>query len=787
MQQQAVRIDDKKEARRLQILESLGVSLSAKRQQAITHRANSGIEQIWTEDEEHYMGIDDANRDELGGTVEKPTTSGSRNYNRSSGDNSEGLKSTVFPNITQPYVDAAAARIGDMLLPTDDRNFAIEPTPIPTLIDVEAKLAPPAPVAPAPPLPGANPLSAGGAPQQPPQGPPPPPPRMITMPDGSLMPEPEVRAKIAKTKEEANRRTEKAQTRIDDWLTECDYLGEVRQMLDDAAKVGTGVIKGPIPVKRQRKTWQMKGNDMAMVLAEMINPASKCVSYWNLYPDPACGEDIHRGSWIWEVDTLAEKGVKALKGLPGYLDSQLDMVLEEGPAKYTVAGKMPWDEKQNKGQFQIWYFHGTVTKDDIEAAGCECGEGATFEALITMINDHVVRAALNPLDSGEFPYDVMRWKRRPGHWAGVGVARQMRTAQRMVVAATRNLMDNAGLGAGPMIVVGRGIKPQNNIWEIKPRKIWTRDPEDEDVSGQHPSVETVVIPMLQAELTNIIQLGMKMAEDSTGLPMLLQGQQGSAPDTVGGMQILNNNGSSVLRRIARLFDNGVTNPHINRYYDWLMCYGDDPDEKGDMFIKARGSSALVERDAQTMELAQIVGMCLNPAFGKSPKKAMDEYLKSRRFDPVAFSYTEEEQAKIDSTPPPAPPQIEVAKIRAEADMAKTDKLIQADLQMDKSDTDRDLVYVQAETDRTVKEHEARMQELAVKRELAMLEYANKNKIALDQIKAHLADTALKLRTQKELAGAAGALDIHKHYNPPQVAAPAVEPPGRAPAGQAFQA
>ena len=62
---QVMRRDDKAEARRLQILEALGVALGAKRQAAITHRSNSGIEQIWTEDEEHYMGIDDANRDEL--------------------------------------------------------------------------------------------------------------------------------------------------------------------------------------------------------------------------------------------------------------------------------------------------------------------------------------------------------------------------------------------------------------------------------------------------------------------------------------------------------------------------------------------------------------------------------------------------------------------------------------------------------------------------------------------------------------------------------------------------
>ena len=37
-------------------------NLLAKRREAIAGRAGSGIEEEWTEDEEHYQGIDDANR-----------------------------------------------------------------------------------------------------------------------------------------------------------------------------------------------------------------------------------------------------------------------------------------------------------------------------------------------------------------------------------------------------------------------------------------------------------------------------------------------------------------------------------------------------------------------------------------------------------------------------------------------------------------------------------------------------------------------------------------------------
>ena len=37
-------------------------TLLSRRSEAIAGRAGSGIEEEWTEDEEHYQGIDDANR-----------------------------------------------------------------------------------------------------------------------------------------------------------------------------------------------------------------------------------------------------------------------------------------------------------------------------------------------------------------------------------------------------------------------------------------------------------------------------------------------------------------------------------------------------------------------------------------------------------------------------------------------------------------------------------------------------------------------------------------------------
>jgi len=781
---------------RIAILDSLGSTLASKRSDAVTARAQTGIELEWTQDEEFYQGYDDANRHEFVKTAAKPTADGQMRETEASAG------STVFPNITQPYVDAVSARVGDMLLPTDDRNYAINPTPIPELANYEPEPVVPPPVVqqvePGPQMaPGQPGLQEAPQPGMPGQ----------EAPLQPISAAEQAKSDYIKMKAEALRRAGLAENQIDDWLQEAQYHSNIRAVIDDAAKLGSGVIKGPVPVKRKSAMWTQNEQGSGLMVIEEIKPASFRVDPWNLFPDPACGESIHNGSYIFERDYMTAKKLEDLKGVPGYIDSQIDKSLKEGPGNRKEA-----DSRTNastKEQFEIWYAHITITSEEMEACGCEVGKDKrSYPALMTIVNNNVIRAALNPLDSGEFPYDVIPWKKRPGMPWGMGLARQLRTPQRIVVAATRKLAENAGLGSGPMFVVRRGVQPENGIWEIRPLKIWIE--EDDSTGGGASPVSSIVIPIMQVELTNIIQLGMKMAEDVTGMPMLMQGSQGSAPDTVGGMTILNNNANAVLRRIARLFDSSITEPHIRRYYAWLMEYGEDDDMKGDFQVIARGSTALVERDIQSQEMVSVLQLTLNPSFGKNPKKAMDEYLKSRRFDPAAFDYTEEEQKVLDEQQAPPAPAIEVANIRAktEADKLTTmtqlrmeelkiddanedadreerlriaDGAQQTSLQKMQVDTDRDTAFVQAQTEQNQLGHQAKMTELELKRELALLEYANRREISLEAVKSDLAQTSMKLNTQKELAAMATGT-----YKPPQVVKPAMEPRGRAPNGQAFQ-
>lgn len=746
-------MDDREQPSVTELLSSFSQEIVKLRTEAIQARAASGIEQIWQEDEEYYDEIDEFNRADA--TWHKPRSAASsptRDVKATEG------RSTVFIGITRPYVDAAVARVADMLLPTDDRNWAIEPTPVPDLVALMDDATPVSddagnvmtrPVVDQDGAPVMGPAIADG--------------QAILGPDGQPMMQPQsepVRAKdvVAEMMAAARKKSDRAQSRIDDWHSEGQFNAEIRTVIEDAAKIGTGVLKGPFPARKRGRAILRTAEGFAVMMKEEVIPKSKRISAWNLFPDPACGENIHAGAYVFEYDQMNGRQLLELRGLPGYLDEEIDAAFEEGPkSSFAEAPRGQKQKGTEKDLFDVWFFTGHVKSELLETCGCEVPSGLhLIPAALTLVNDRIIKASISHLDSGEFPYDVMTWQRRDGTWAGKGVARQMRTCQRGLNAAARNLMDNAGLSGGPQVVVHRGaIVPADGNWTLTPRKLWyTAD--DADSVNVREAFMVFNIQCLQRELMDIIMWFLKMAEDVTGLPMLIQGQQGKAPDTVGGMTMLFNNANSVLRRIARLFDDRVTVPHVTRYYEYLLIYGQDDEEKGDFQIKARGSSALVERDQQKQGLLQMANIAVNPAFGIDPEKWANEVLKSQRFDPSRFEMDDEKKRQIAKmAQQPQDKGVAVAQIREQgaAQRQQADQAFEAQ----QRDQDRQLDILLKKMDAAI----------------AQAEQEGHQAMSVEDIKAMLASTAMKLRTQRDLAGSR------------QVLAPPSEPPQRAPNGTAF--
>ena len=570
------------------------LSLLAKRKDAISARIASGIETEWEEDEEHYQGIDDANR-----AYAATSTSTSKRWatNERSRAN-EAVRSRVFLNITAPYVDAASARVADMLLPTDDRAWTLKPTPIPRMSPAEVE-------------------QMGGQ-------------------EG-----------VEQAIEQAKAAAEAMQSEIDDCLVESNWHGEGRSIIEDSARIGSGVLKGPYPIKRTSRVVRTDTETGVKSFVEVveIKPGTKRIDCWNFWPDGACGESIHNGGYTWEREYLSAKQVSDMVGMPGYDKPAIMAALKEGPATASEARQAAdGSPTRSDEQFESWIYYGTADADDLGSVGVDVeDETPIASAMAVILNDRLIKCSLNPLDSGRFPYDVIAWQARRGLPWGTGVSRRIRTIQRIMNGGVRAMMDNSGLTAGPQIVIGDGINPADGNYIITGRKLWRAEAGVLDVRA---AFHAFVPPSVQAEMMAIIEWAMRTAEDTTGMPAMLQGIRGDAPDTLGGMQLQNNNASGVLRRLAKRFDDYVTEPHITRYYDWMMQHSDREDIKGDFQIDVRASSALVERDAQQQFLQTLLAASANPAYELDPAKLAAELLKGQRYDPKRVQYDPDRLAQM---------------------------------------------------------------------------------------------------------------------------------------------
>jgi hypothetical protein len=198
----------------------------------------------------------------------------------------------------------------------------------------------------------------------------------------------------------------------------------------------------------------------------------------------------------------------------------------------------------------------------------------------------------------------------------------------------------------------------------------------------------------------------------------------------------------------------------------MMLHLDDDSLKGDFNIKARGSSALVERDLQNQQIPTILNLSLNPAFDMDPALSADEFLKSQRFDPKAFKLTDKRKKELAAQArPPVFPQIEVAKIN---DAGSTQR---KQLELQDKAAEREHESTEAALERLVDQ-----MRIKVEGELGAAGLSMEQQASLNDVKATLAGLTMKLNTQRELSALKGG----------QATSAPTEPAGRAANGRAFE-
>lgn len=557
--------------------------------------------------------------------------------------------SKVFVPLTRRICNIVEARLGDLLFPTDDRNFAVTASPNPELGDASALLGQIEPQ---------TQLNAGGAP--------------VSAGD--------MKQAIAGVIDEAKRSAMSMQRVIDDQLAESDWPTQARRVMHDAIKIGTGVAKGPFVLSKTKRKWTMRDGVSQLEVENQFKAAIKRVDPWNFYPQlgASCIEDSES---FFEKHPMNKLEFMQLAEQPGFDREAIIRVLESGSEQVRDANTD--EQRESSGtvgvddsRFNVIEYNGPVDAEDLIACGCDIPEDPllVYSAVVWFSEGtgEVIKAILNPLDTGAVMYSAFNWQPDSASIFGYGLPHEIRDIQESANSSFRGAHDNMGLSVGPQMVVNsKKIQPMNGSWGIEPNKVW-------DLTDASVPVNNVFgffqIDSRVSELMALFNMAKQLAEEIGGPMMAMQGTE--APNytqTATGMSIAYNAANVWMRRAVKLWDDQVTIPRVRAFVDWNMQYNPDPDIKGDWNVVARGTSALLEAEGQVQRI-QLLAQA-SAAAGVPVRKMINQLRQmavAMRLDPDELLPSDEEAQQMEAAQaqqqPPPDPEMERLRVR-EAEIA----------------------------------------------------------------------------------------------------------------------
>jgi hypothetical protein len=637
--------------------------------------------------------------------------------------------SKLFANQTRPKTTAWAARFGDMLFPTDDKNWGIMPTPVPSLAGGDASIRAMKMAR------AANDAEQAGDPQQAQQA-----------VDAGQQAGQQHKQQQAE-KDEADEKCQQMDKLIDDQLTECNYNIRSRESIMDACKLGTGIMKGPVLGIKTRRSWMTRMIQSTKMWgikdAEDPRPGYVRVDPWNFFPDSAA-TTVEDAEFTFERHLPNKRELAKWRKKPGFIKENIDAMLRLDPR-----GNMPdylnrlrtitgTDNIALDKNYKVWEYHGGISTEEMVAL-CQAQDDQQLEQIVTQMGGEdvqvilwfsdegmLLRYGLHPLESGDTLYSVFNFDKDETSMWGNGVPYLMRDPQQAFSAAWRMMMDNGALSSGPQIIINKDkIVPENGDWKLAPRKVWVRTADS--LQNQQPDFEVKDIQCNINDLQSILTIGKGFIDDETLLPPIAYGESGShITKTAQGISMLMNAVNVIFRFVVKNWDDQMTVPNIQRLYDWNMQFSNDEQVKGDFDVQARGSSVLLVREIQSQNLMTLAAnFSAHPIFGP-----MLKMIPLFRKLVASFLINPDEVVKDEDT--------YIKDLKAQADAAKNAPNPELDMKL----------KLEAQ------KHQFKMEELEAQAKLVLAEVAAKANVSLQEIKLGLASKERLFAAEAALTPAA---------------------------------
>jgi hypothetical protein len=545
----------------------------------------------------------------------------------------ENEKSRVFVKVTKTKVLAAFGQIIEVLFSQGKFPIGIEPTPVPEDTPQYAHLKP------KPPQPPQDPYGFNGDAREIPPG------ATADMLMENLAQEyknlgfddgPAPDLKTMPQIEPAMLAAEKMQKLVHDQLEETQAITTLRHVFFEMCLLGTGILKGPFTSEKRYHSFS-KEDDMQVYMQKVKTvPKLEAVSCWNFYPDPNA-TSLEDCDYVIQRHSLNRQQFSDLRYMPMFSTEMIDECLKDGP-NYQVRGyeSSLYDretvEQIYKNRFEVLEYWGVVNKDLANECGIET-DSEIVNVNAWICGNKVLRMVENPFTPTRIPFTVCPYELNPYQFFGIGVAENMEDSQQIMNGHARMAIDNLALSGNLVFDVDETQLVPGQDMKIFPGKIFRRQ------SGQPgTAINSLKFPNSTQENMMMFDRFRQLADEATGIPSYSHGQTGvtGMTRTAAGMSMLMGAAALSIKTVIKNIDDYLLKPLGENFFLWNMQFSDDvPEIKGDLAIKARGTSSLMQKEVRSQRLTTFMQTCANPSLAPFVKwhTILKEVAKTLDIDP----------------------------------------------------------------------------------------------------------------------------------------------------------
>ena len=442
--------------------------------------------------------------------------------------------------------------------------------------------------------------------------------------------------------EPAREAANKAEKLIHDQLEETSAITMLRHVLFEMVLLGTGVLKGPFSHNKTLHKWEKneEGDQQYKPQSKTV-PKLEAVSIWDFYPDPDA-TNIQDCDYAIQRHSFNRSQLRNLRNRPFFRESSILECLSMGE-NYEVRGfeTALLDRENvddlNKKRFEVYEYWGSMDKDLAEQAGLDISEDMSEEDEVQInawiCNGHVLRLVLNPFTPERIPFHICPYEINPYQFFGVGIPENMEDAQMVMNGHARMAIDNLALAGNLVFDIDETQLVPGQDMSIYPGKIFRRQ---SGVTGT--AINGLKFPNTATENLMMFDKFRQLADESTGIPSYSHGTTGvqSTTRTAAGMSMLMGAAALSIKTVVKNIDDYLLRPLGEALYAWNMQFNSDVENiKGDLEVKARGTSSLMQKEVRSQRLMTFMQTANNPNIAPFVRwhSILKEIAKSLDIDP----------------------------------------------------------------------------------------------------------------------------------------------------------